>query len=461
MLASELPILIDILDEIEVEQDTDYELDENSLLESILYLMAEYVDENAHAVSEPDFYEEFIENVNEMVETQFENMDYLLDDDYVDAILDTAIQLFNIYFMPERSNNNDYNTLNNNSAHDSRHIDIIKQKIAHISSKPQPEQRTSAWYTFRHNLITASSAHQAFKSQATKNQLIYEKCTPLFTQEKSTFVNTSSPLHWGQKYEPVSIHYYEHTFNTKVKDFGCIKHDNYYFLGASPDGINVDEQSPKFGRMLEIKNIVNREINGIPKQEYWIQMQLQMETCDLDECDFLETKFMEYATRQEFIDDGDFLQSVKGETKGIIMYFATEEGRPLYKYKPIDMNESDFIEWETKIMEDMEKYTTNTWISNLYWRLEKVSCVLVHRNHKWFQDNIGELGSVWKTIEQERISGYEHRAPNRKVKIEVDTTTAGYSSSSGCLININKDTGATSVNVIKPVKTIASFFIKT
>ena len=40
--------------------------------------------------------------------------------------------------------------------------------------------------------------------------------------------------------------------------------------------------------------IVNREIDVIPKKEYWGQMQLQMENCDLDECDFLETKFVEY-----------------------------------------------------------------------------------------------------------------------------------------------------------------------
>ena len=46
--------------------------------------------------------------------------------------------------------------------------------------------------------------------------------------------------------------------------------------------------------MLEVKNIYNREIRGIPKEEYWIQMQIQMETCDLDICDFLETRFLEY-----------------------------------------------------------------------------------------------------------------------------------------------------------------------
>ena len=40
------------------------------------------------------------------------------------------------------------------------------------------------------------------------------------------------------------------------------------------------------GRMLEVKNMYNRDINGIPKEEYWIQMQIQLETCNLECCDF-------------------------------------------------------------------------------------------------------------------------------------------------------------------------------
>ena len=77
-------------------------------------------------------------------------------------------------------------------------------------------------------------------------------------------------------------------YKTKVYDYGCLPHPKYKFLAASPDGINDDPESPLFGRMLEIKNVVSRKITGIPKKEYWIQMQLQMEVCDLDECDFLE-----------------------------------------------------------------------------------------------------------------------------------------------------------------------------
>ena len=67
--------------------------------------------------------------------------------------------------------------------------------------------------------------------------------------------------------------------------------------------------------------IVNRKITGIPKEEYWIQMQLQMETCNLNECDFLETRFCEYESKEEFEKDGTFTTSLDGKPKGIIMYY--------------------------------------------------------------------------------------------------------------------------------------------
>ena len=130
-----------------------------------------------------------------------------------------------------------------------------------------------------------------------------------------------SPLHWGQKYEPISIEFYKKLYNTEITDFGCIKHPQYPFIGASPDGINTDPTNLRYGRMLEIKNIVNREINGIPKTEYWIQMQLQMETCDLNECDFLETKFVEYESYNDFIQDGNFTHTNDGKSKGIMILF--------------------------------------------------------------------------------------------------------------------------------------------
>jgi putative phage-type endonuclease len=317
-----------------------------------------------------------------------------------------------------------------------------------LKAKPQPTQRTKEWYEFRYNLITASNAYKAFESQSMMNQLIYEKCLPLKTNSDSTtMVNVNTTLHWGQKYEPLSVMIYESMYNTKVDDFGCIQHEKHFFLGASPDGINVDTNNiERFGRMLEIKNIVNREINGIPKKEYWIQMQLQMEVCDLDECDFLETKFTEY------YDSTSFYSDVDDSHKGIILYFHTKELRPFYLYKPLHLREKEEIEiWEEKMVEQYESSEYNmVFIKHIYWKLEKLSCVLVLRNRKWFQDHIEQLGKIWNIIEQERISGYQHRAPNKRIKpmVEQSSNMMNYfikngsikdsGSGGGCLLDLNK-----------------------
>ena len=375
--------------------------DENSTIdfvESALHLMTDYISQNPTAITEPDFHEEMLEEVKEMFYLQFEHImtDWVEQD--IDDILDDAFEIFITMFGIERS-------ADTNIMQDTTDTNTFAKKIAYLRSKPQPGQRTAEWYLFRYNLITASNAYKAFESQSICNSLIYEKCQPM--KEEIVNVNVNTPFHWGQKYEPLSVMFYEHTYKTKIADFGCLQHDTYKFLGASPDGINDDPSSDRYGRALEIKNIVNREITGIPKKEYWIQMQLQMEVCDLDECDFLETKFVEYDDYQAYLND------VTDKLTGFIMYFTTKDGKPFYVYKPLDLDDAD--EWE---QQTMDKYQDQglIWIKNCYWKLDIVSCVLVTRNKQWFADNIGQLANVWRTIEQERITGYVHRAPKKRVQ---------------------------------------------
>jgi hypothetical protein len=234
----------------------------------------------------------------------------------------------------------------------------------------------------------------------------------------NTNINTNSPLHFGQKYEPISVMLYEKINNTKIEDFGCIRHKTHHFLGASPDGINTDMSSSLFGRMLEIKNVVSRVITGIPKKEYWIQMQLQMECCDLDETDFLETKFIEYKTEDEFLEDGDFLFSKDNKQKGIILVFY-KNGTPYYEYKPIDMNEVDFDDW---FNDTIDKNNDKTFIDKIYWKLDVLSCVLVKRDKEWFNKNISNFEKIWNIILDERKTGeYVKRAPQKRIKKTDDT----------------------------------------
>jgi len=422
------------------------------LIESALHLMEDYMNENPTAISEPDFEEEILEDIKELFYIQFEEdiieNDWMEDD--LNELLEEAFRIFIGSFYHERSCSTKINlendfTLKNNTSDKNKEI---LDKIEHIKKKPQPTQRTDEWYIFRHNLITASNAYKAFGSECTINQLIYEKCQPLKTRDDDNtntkiMVNINTPFHWGQKYEPLSVMLYENLHNTKVADFGCIKHDHYHFLGASPDGINVDVNSDRFGRMLEIKNIVNREINGIPKKEYWVQMQLQMEVCDLDECDFLETKFVEYESANDFFKElqeelEEYQEISVLDKKGVIIYFHNiSESRPFYLYKPLDIVKiDDILQWEEDMIEMYQSPEHNmTYIKSNYWKLEKLSCVLVLRNKDWFENNISALENVWNIIEKERITGYDHRAPNRRNKINKtnnnDNDTGGI-----CLIKL-------------------------
>ena len=276
-------------------------------------LITEYISTNPL-----DFY---YENFNSVLLESIYNLAYIqIKNAYLDNISDELLILvektitkYFTYILPNRSY----------SIHNVKYkpnIAIIKDKLHYLTNVPQPDQRTNEWYIFRHECLTASSIWKAFSTQGNINQLIYNKCIPLDVNKYSN-VNLESPLHWGQKYEDVSIQWYENSFKTKVDDFGCIKHKNIPYLAASPDGINTDETSDRYGRMVEVKNIVNRKINQIPKFEYWIQMQVQMEVCELNECDFLETRFIEYDSYNDFINDGTFNYTKNNKHKGVCILF--------------------------------------------------------------------------------------------------------------------------------------------
>jgi len=275
-----------------------------------------------------------------------------------------------------------------------------------LNATYQPEQRTQEWYDFRHDHITASNAWKALGTISSKNQLIYEKCQPL-NNEKYKSSLTETPMSWGHKYEHLTSCLYEEMNQTMISEFGCIAHKEYPFLAASPDGIVTGENN--YGRMIEIKNVVSREITGVPKKDYYIQMQLQMEVCDLDECDFVETKFIEFETEAEYLDDNT------GKRKGVILVFINDLDEFVYKYMPFDV--VDYDAWMDETLSNTDP--TLNWFKNVYWRLDVYSCVLVKRQRDWFKAAVPEFVSLWKTIEEERVNGnYVTRAPKKRPKNE-------------------------------------------
>jgi len=374
--------------------------DEYSDLERTIHeLMYDILIGDALLYSDPDFHENILNDIQylfneDLIEANIITLDENIDD-YITQIVETFFELY----YPTRS-------ITDSNLISYTDIEQTTQTIMVLKSLPQPTQKTTEWYEYRHNLLTASSIWKALSSESQRNSLIYEKCKPL-ADEKSNWFGGGS-LQWGILYEMVSVMVYEKKYNTHVADFGCIQHINHSFIGASPDGINVDPKSDRYGRMIEIKNIVNRDITDKPKEEYWIQMQVQMETCDLDECDFIETRFKEYESPEAYADD------INQESKGVILCFLQRnvpDSKPIYKYMPLDLDMT-YQDWIINTKDDFKDtlvlYTTT------YWYMDEFSCILVKRNPNWFQSALPTILTTWETILKERKTGYEHRAAKKR-----------------------------------------------
>jgi len=363
-------------------------------------------------------------NHDEQCEYIYNIINYIIDDVYIDyfkhkfrTIIEENVRYISVYqldYLNIQYMINTFIIMNDITPYVSKHnlikyqeTDCVSNQLQWLEHQNTHEQQTDEWYNTRQNKLTASSMWKIFKSESTRNSIIFEKCN---TKTKPQFYG--GPMEWGNKYEPVSIMLYEKIYNTKIGDFGCITHKDYPYIGASPDGIVTDNTSNLYGRMIEIKNIVNRDIISLPKEEYWVQMQIQMEVCELDCCDFLETRFKEYS-ESEFYEDHS-----THKYKGVLLYFSKIDKRPddsdaykpLYKYYPLsdEYNKDHINNWinETanSIKDDYVLYNKH------YYYLDEYSCVIVQRNRKWFNHCIDDITKTWNTILNERETGYEHRA---------------------------------------------------
>jgi len=386
------------------------------LLLNIIEFMLEYINSNLLQTMYYDLYDEIYEETNEvfyphLIETDLLDSLFNINKPRSRILLHLTIELCqNIvfkFYIPKRSYKKSYIrniTINHNK---------IKATLFKLQNVPQPVQRTPEWYVFRNSTLTASNIYKIFTSESAQSQLIIEKCQPS-DASKYKNNNLNSPMHWGQKYEPVSVLYYEYLNNTKVSEFGCIPHSEYSYIAASPDGIICDENSAIYGRMLEIKNVVSRVIDGIPKMEYWIQMQIQMEVCDLNECDFLETKFIEYSELEEYKEDY-FTNISNNKHCGFIMQFSINNEDVHYEYPPFNLHniESDeYIIWTNQMLEKNMNYT---YVRNIYWKLETISCVLVLRNKLWFTNIQPYIETFWNALLSEKNDGsYVNRINNKR-----------------------------------------------
>jgi putative phage-type endonuclease len=243
------------------------------------------------------------------------------------------------------------------------------------------EQRSPEWYAFRKKILTASDLATSFDKGHfnSRNDLILSKIDP-----QPWLGNQATE--WGVKYEDVAIEVYERRNKVKVIEFGLVPHPHIDVFGASPDGIVADTGNKELtSRMLEIKCPWMRKIvHGEVPWHYWAQIQGQLDTCDLDYCDFVQVKLVEYPTRKKYLEDE--MQEEKGL---VISVWNNKEhiGSPKYHYCPIDLSHEEEEKWMEPFF-DEEKYE----IENItHWKIGVFSCFTVKRDKAWFNGIVPEI----------------------------------------------------------------------
>tara|TARA_B110000858_G_C17806145_1_gene478052 strand:- start:532 stop:2634 length:2103 start_codon:yes stop_codon:yes gene_type:complete len=211
----------------------------------------------------------------------------------------------------------------------------------------QIKQRTPEWYTLRKKMITASNvaAVLGYNPYDSKVSIIKKKVN-------DTSISNAAMAH-GVKYEPLAIAEYEKMNKCTVEDVGLLIHPTYEWLGASPDGFIISTD-----KLLEIKCVYTRDIHIVPYY-YWIQVQIQLEVCNKEECDFLQCKFEDGelidSTCETIKRDREWFVKVlpELETFNKDLQFCLKKNKVNFKRKRF----YSYIEWENYISSyDIKNY---------------------------------------------------------------------------------------------------------
>jgi len=309
--------------------------------------------------------------------------------------------------------------------------DQLEAHYDYLMNLPQPVQKSKEWFDMRNNMITASSAAAAMGQSKydSLDHFIYEK---VFGKEFSE----NKFVHHGKKYEEIVTMFYSHIYDVRIGEFGLLKHPSVDFIGASPDGIcsayrlDGTRGTDLLGTMVEIKCPFSREIqtggeiiDGICPYYYWVQVQLQLQCCSLQRCDFIQCVIKEYDNQEDFMEDEYVANHIENNNVSVAINntfgrnaviqllpekfvqkvkFEKREWYSKYLYPPsLNMTKEEVVEWIEKERKD---FPNHKWAKDYkfdrpcFFRITQSHNCTIMRDDPWFVEHVPKLKVTWDKI---------------------------------------------------------------
>ena len=149
------------------------------------------------------------------------------------------------------------------------------------------DQRSEEWLACRRGKITASSIQRVLAGPETRSRNSY-MMSLVFDLEGVPDFNDEEPGVWfedGRKYESWARGWYSWNYNVDVSETGFVLHDEFDWIGCSPDGIVEPDGliEIKYRKSLKTYDQHTKRI----QPSAFNQMQMQMYVMDRAWCDYV------------------------------------------------------------------------------------------------------------------------------------------------------------------------------